>query len=167
MGSEMCIRDRFSPEEWREMVRKVTLQIMDSIWVEHLEVMQYTRSSVNLRAYGQKDPLNEYRKEGNRLFKEMNETILYRIAHTLPRIEKQVVEKEEQESIKEKKQAQESGGSSAASSASRQPRTSDKTFGRNDVVTLKKGEETQEVKFKKAEALLAEGWELVLSLIHI
>ena len=91
----------------------------------------------------------------------MNETILYRIAQTLPRVEKRVVEKEEQESIQEKKQAQEAGGSSQASAPSRQPRTTEKTFGRNDLVTLRKGDETQEVKFKKAETLLDEGWELV------
>jgi preprotein translocase subunit SecA len=41
------------------------------LWVEHLETMEYTRSSVNLRAYGQREPLVEYKKEGLRLFKEM------------------------------------------------------------------------------------------------
>jgi len=149
---------QFSEEEWHELARKVILQVMDTIWVEHLEVMQYTRSSVNLRAYGQKDPLNEYRKEGNRLFKEMNESIQYRIAQILPRLEKREVEKEEEESIKEKKLAQESGGSSDMSAPSRQPRASDKTYGRNDVVVMSKDGQTQEVKFKKAEPLIAEGW---------
>ncbi len=151
----------FSEGEWHELVRKVVLQVMDTIWVEHLEVMQYTRSSVNLRAYGQKDPLNEYRKEGNRLFREMNESILYRIAEVLPKIEKRVVEKEEEELIKEKQQIQESGGTSAMSAPSRQPRETEKTFGRNDIVTIKKAGETKEMKFKKAELLLEDGWEIV------
>lgn len=151
---------QFPEDEWHELARKVILQVMDTIWVEHLEVMQYTRSSVNLRAYGQKDPLNEYRKEGNRLFKEMNQSIQYRIGQILPRLEKREVEKEEAESIKEKKSAQESGGSSEMSAPSRQPRTSDKTFGRNDVVTITKDGETQKVKYKKVEALLEEGWEV-------
>ena len=44
------------------------LQMMDLLWVEHLEVMSYTRSSVNLRAYGQRDPLIEYKTEGFTLF---------------------------------------------------------------------------------------------------
>jgi preprotein translocase subunit SecA len=41
------------------------------LWVEHLESMEYLRGSVNLRAYGQRDPLVEYRKEGTRIYKEM------------------------------------------------------------------------------------------------
>ncbi|MDP2651830.1 MAG: hypothetical protein Q8O94_01710, partial [bacterium] len=36
-------------------------------------------------------------------------------------------------------------------------------YGRNDIVTLKKGDETREIKFKKAEPLLADGWEIVQS----
>jgi preprotein translocase subunit SecA len=44
---------------------------MDALWMEHLENMEHLRGSVNLRAYGQRDPLVEYRREGLRLFKEM------------------------------------------------------------------------------------------------
>lgn len=55
-------------------VRRLVLQAMDMLWMEHLEAMDYLRSSVNLRAYGQRDPLVEYKKEGLRLFKEMKAT---------------------------------------------------------------------------------------------
>jgi len=54
-----------------ETVRRIVLYTTDNLWVEHLETMEYTRLSVNLRAYGQRDPLIEYKKEGLRLFKEM------------------------------------------------------------------------------------------------
>ena len=54
-----------------ETVRRIILYITDTLWVEHLETMEYTRSSVNLRAYGQREPLIEYKKEGLRLFREM------------------------------------------------------------------------------------------------
>jgi preprotein translocase subunit SecA len=54
-----------------ETVRRIALYTTDTLWVEHLETMEYTRSSVNLRAYGQREPLIEYKKEGLRLFKEM------------------------------------------------------------------------------------------------
>jgi preprotein translocase subunit SecA len=54
-----------------ETVRRIILYVTDNLWVEHLETMEYTRSSVNLRAYGQREPLIEYKKEGLRLFKEM------------------------------------------------------------------------------------------------
>ncbi len=54
-----------------ETVRRIALYVTDNLWVEHLETMEYTRSSVNLRAYGQRDPLIEYKKEGLKLFREM------------------------------------------------------------------------------------------------
>jgi preprotein translocase subunit SecA len=54
-----------------ETVRRIALYTTDNLWVEHIETMEYTRSSVNLRAYGQREPLVEYKKEGLRLFKEM------------------------------------------------------------------------------------------------
>jgi preprotein translocase subunit SecA len=54
-----------------ETVRRISLYTTDTLWVEHLETMEYTRSSVNLRAYGQREPLIEYKKEGLKLFKEM------------------------------------------------------------------------------------------------
>lgn len=54
-----------------ETLRRIALHVTDTLWVEHLETMDYTRSSVNLRAYGQREPLIEYKKEGLRLFKEM------------------------------------------------------------------------------------------------
>jgi preprotein translocase subunit SecA len=54
-----------------ETIRRIALHVVDILWVEHLETMEYTRSSVNLRAYGQRDPLIEYKKEGIRLFREL------------------------------------------------------------------------------------------------
>ncbi len=56
-----------------ETARRIILYVTDLLWVEHLETMEYTRSSVNLRAYGQREPLVEYKKEGLRLFKEMEQ----------------------------------------------------------------------------------------------
>ena len=67
-------------------MRQLCLQIIDMIWVEHLEVMDYMRSSVRLRAYGQRDPLVEYKKEGLRLFKEIESTISDNILRLLPTI---------------------------------------------------------------------------------
>ncbi len=52
-------------------LRRLILQTMDMLWMEHLEAMDYMRSSVSLRAHGQRDPLVEYKKEGLRLFKDM------------------------------------------------------------------------------------------------
>jgi preprotein translocase subunit SecA len=68
-------RRKILTEEPDEKIRNVKLQTFDMFWVEHLEMMDYLRNSVNLRAYGQRDPLVEYKKEGLKLFKEMEENI--------------------------------------------------------------------------------------------
>jgi len=76
----------FGRESFISAMRIVLLQTIDMYWVEHLEVMDYTRSSVNLRAYGQRDPLVEYKKEGLRLFKEMNAAIRGQVERLLPNV---------------------------------------------------------------------------------
>ncbi len=78
--------DLLSKERFLAVVRQLMLQSIDTFWVEHLEVMDYTRSSVNLRAYGQRDPLVEYKKEGLRLFKEMQAAINNQIVNLLPHV---------------------------------------------------------------------------------
>lgn len=62
---------KFGEGPFLETVRRIALHVTDALWVDHLETMEYTRSSVNLRAYGQREPLIEYKKEGLRLFREM------------------------------------------------------------------------------------------------
>ena len=76
----------FGREAFLAAARIILLQTIDMYWVEHLEVMEYTRSSVNLRAYGQRDPLIEYKKEGLRLFREMNAAIHDQFVRILPNI---------------------------------------------------------------------------------
>ena len=66
-----------------EAIRRVALQTIDMFWVDHLEMMEYLRNSVNLRAYGQRDPLVEYKKEGLRYFKEMEFSIAKAVADFL------------------------------------------------------------------------------------
>jgi preprotein translocase subunit SecA len=61
-------------------LRRVVLQTIDTFWVDHLETMEYLRGSVNLRAYGQRDPLVEYKKEGLRYFKDMEAGIAKQVA---------------------------------------------------------------------------------------
>lgn len=151
----------FGPEVFRNLFRRFALQMVDALWVEHLEVMSYTRNSVNLRAYGQRDPLIEYRKEGTRLFKEMQQVVLYRIAEVIPRLQPVIVETEEAEMRKEAEAAQKSAGDDGMSST---PTTVIKTaneVGRNDVVTITNGTDTQTLKYKKAEPLLRAGYKIV------
>ncbi|PIX56438.1 MAG: preprotein translocase subunit SecA, partial [Candidatus Yonathbacteria bacterium CG_4_10_14_3_um_filter_47_65] len=67
--------------------RVVILQTIDMLWMEHLEAMDYMRSSVNLRAYGQRDPLVEYKNEGTRMFKEMQNALRHNVGLVLENIE--------------------------------------------------------------------------------
>jgi preprotein translocase subunit SecA len=153
----------YTPQEWDELTRRLCLQMIDMLWVEHLEVMQYTRASVNLRAYGQRDPLTEYRKEGIRLFGEMQEIVLHRIAEVIPNLQSAALAKEEEEMKKARAFARRAGGDKAtAASQKQQPHISEKTPNRNDMVKITNGTEVKELKFKKAEPFLAEEeWKIV------
>lgn len=66
-------REKLGEEAFLETVRRIALYTNDALWMEHLEAMDYLRSSVNLRAYGQREPIVEYKKEGLKMFKEMEE----------------------------------------------------------------------------------------------
>jgi len=88
-GYQKIIEDKIKvmgEVEFYRIAKILLLQSIDKFWVDHLEIMDYTRSSVNLRAYGQRDPLVEYKKEGLRLFKEMNVAINEYILKILPNI---------------------------------------------------------------------------------
>lgn len=58
-----------------ETLRRIMLYSMDIHWQEHLEMMDYARNSASLRAYGQREPLVEYKKEGLRLYKEFDNSV--------------------------------------------------------------------------------------------
>ncbi|MCE9585025.1 preprotein translocase subunit SecA [Candidatus Nomurabacteria bacterium] len=66
-------KKKLGEESFMETVRRISLYITDALWMEHLEDMDYLRSSVNLRAYGQREPIVEYKKEGLFMFKQMEE----------------------------------------------------------------------------------------------
>lgn len=58
-------------ENMRQIEKILSLRTIDMLWMDHLENMEYLRDSVRLRAYGQRDPLVEYKNEGHRLFKTL------------------------------------------------------------------------------------------------
>jgi preprotein translocase subunit SecA len=73
-------------ETFTVLARQLILQVIDLFWVEHLEVMEYMRGSVKLRAYGQRDPLVEYKREGLMMFKEMERHIFDNVLQLLPNL---------------------------------------------------------------------------------
>jgi preprotein translocase subunit SecA len=62
-------------EVFLQASRYVYLKTIDHFWQEHLEEMEHVRDSVRLRAYGQQDPLVEYKNEGHKLFRQLLEII--------------------------------------------------------------------------------------------
>jgi preprotein translocase subunit SecA len=84
-------RADFENTEFIEAFRRLCLQTSDMYWMDHLETMEYLRSSVNLRAYGQRDPLVEYKREGLGLFKRMEESIKQEIGTFLSNQESAMV----------------------------------------------------------------------------
>ena len=61
----------FGPELMRMVERSLLLQVLDQSWKEHLHHLDYLRQAIGLRAYAQKDPLNEYKREAFALFEQM------------------------------------------------------------------------------------------------
>jgi len=70
-------------ENMRKLERFVLLRVIDELWVDHLEAMDHLRQSVNLRAYGQRDPLVEYRIEGQKMFEQLLKSIKYQVVNMI------------------------------------------------------------------------------------
>ena len=70
-------------ERMRDIEKFISLKITDLSWLDHLENMEYLKDSVRLRAYGQRDPLVEYKTEGHKMFKKLLSQIESAIANTL------------------------------------------------------------------------------------
>ncbi len=70
-------------ETMRNIIKAVMLRSVDLLWMDHLDQMEHLRDSVRLRAYGQRDPLVEYKNEGLRLFRELQAAIRAQIVSTI------------------------------------------------------------------------------------
>ncbi len=181
-------REEFeSSEALTGMERFIIIRSLDRHWQDHLTEMEELRRSVNLRSYGQKDPLNEYKSEAFGFFEELMSNVRTEICNSLFRTATN------QEAFKNmlsrmSKMAQVDGpgtdqaapvGAVAIAASQTQPsqdspagksielpkiepiRREFPKLGRNDIVTIRKGAESKTLKFKKAEALLInDGWEL-------
>ncbi|MFL3876134.1 preprotein translocase subunit SecA [Wolbachia endosymbiont of Trichogramma kaykai] len=70
---------------WNTIVKQVMIMTLDHLWREHLSVLESLRQSINLRAMGQKDPLNEFKRESFLMFESMlekwRELTIHRLAH--------------------------------------------------------------------------------------
>jgi preprotein translocase subunit SecA len=82
--------EMFGSELMREIERAVMLQVVDNKWMDHLDAMDMLREGIGLRAYGQKDPLVEYKHEGFDMFNSMINAIQEDIIRYMMRITPQV-----------------------------------------------------------------------------
>ncbi|HEX3031785.1 MAG TPA: preprotein translocase subunit SecA [Bacillota bacterium] len=86
--------ERLGTETLREMERMVLLRVVDEKWMDHLDAMDQLRQGIGLRAYGQKDPLVEYKFEGYDMFQNMISSIQEDVVRYMYRLQV-VVEQEE------------------------------------------------------------------------
>ncbi len=75
------------PELMRYIEKSLLLQVLDAVWKEHLLALDHLRQGIGLRAYGQKDPLNEYKSEAFALFNAMLDELKERVTTMLSRVE--------------------------------------------------------------------------------
>jgi preprotein translocase subunit SecA len=77
----------FGPELMRFVEKSLLLQLLDQVWKEHLLALDHLRQGIVLRAYGQRDPLNEYKSEAFALFNAMLDELKERVTAMLSRAE--------------------------------------------------------------------------------
>ncbi len=92
-------KEQIGDERWAEIEKWITLNIVDSNWKDHLLSMDLMKEGIGLRGYAQKNPLNEYKREGRNMFQEMVERIREDVISTLFHVK---VETEEETRLKEK-----------------------------------------------------------------
>ena len=170
------LRESFVPSDvMRGFERYVTLRTIDEMWRDHLYAMDQLREGINLRAYGQKDPLLEYKSEGFDLFvnfiDEVNKNTIQRLFRTrlhgmdqAPKITnnpkiKTLDSKKSQSSIDGMIVRQKNHSNNVNNSQNQKdvPVKVEKKLGRNDKIKISNGKETKELKWKKAKPLIESG----------
>jgi preprotein translocase subunit SecA len=143
------IKTEMGDNQWYETLRRVAMFVIDRLWTDHLQSMEHARSSVNLRAYGQREPIVEYKREGLRLFRELEENYLDQVADIMKNLEP------------------ESGESGSGVRTSPQmiamvpmKKSDGSKYERNDKVVITKDGQDQEVKYKHLDKYLLDGWQM-------
>jgi preprotein translocase subunit SecA len=110
-------------ETMRELERMVMLRIVDDKWMDHLDAMDQLREGIGLRAYGQKDPLVEYKFEGYEMFQNMIDAIQDDVVRYMFRVNVVKQEDPKDRRLTENRYAEET---------SKQPVRREQKVGRND-----------------------------------
>ncbi len=88
VGARMAAKsEAFGPDFMRFLEKSVLLQTLDHLWKDHLLALDHLRQGIGLRAYGQRDPLNEYKAEAFTLFTVMLEELKERVSTAIAFVE--------------------------------------------------------------------------------
>lgn len=115
--------EEIGAEHMRQLERMIILRVVDTKWMDHIDAMDQLRQGIGLRAYGQRDPLVEYRYEGYEMFNAMVEDIQEDVTRLIFRV-RVVEERTGPKNLVENKYAEEEGP--------KQPVRKKQTAGRND-----------------------------------
>ncbi|TAH32168.1 preprotein translocase subunit SecA [Candidatus Saccharibacteria bacterium] len=77
----------FTPEIMRKLERDIYLQVLDTLWMQHLENMDHLREGIHWMSVGQRDPLVEYRRRGQMIFEDMQNTLRHDVVRLLAHAE--------------------------------------------------------------------------------
>ena len=156
--------------------KQIMLQVLDVHWKEHLAEVDHLRGSIGLRAYAQKNPKNEFKQEAYSMFESMLDEIdseTVRIFFGNECASEELLEglkrdQEKQEMVLEKpeietEELQTNQPSPIPQEQSPQTVTRDEPkYGRNEIVKITNGQETKELKYKKALSLIESGeWKII------
>ena len=153
--------------------KQVMLQVLDVHWKEHLSEIDHLRGSIGLRAYAQKNPKNEFKQEAYSMFESMLDAIDAETVRALFSID--IVSKDQLKEIKEKekKEAEEITKTSKTSEqlstnteinneSDNQLIRQEVKIGRNQIIKITNGQETKEIKYKKAKPMIDTGeWKII------
>ena len=121
----------FGEENMRELEKVVMLRVVDNHWMEHLDRMDMLREGINLRAYGQRNPLVEYKIEALDMFEAMEAAIQTDIAKLMYRVS---IVTQEQQQLQDRLQTARAshGEESSAAETKKKPQRHKSDIGRND-----------------------------------
>tara|TARA_B100001063_G_scaffold164648_1_gene153591 strand:- start:109 stop:2835 length:2727 start_codon:yes stop_codon:yes gene_type:complete len=157
--------------------KQIMLQVLDVHWKEHLAEIDHLRGSIGLRAYAQKNPKNEFKQEAYSMFESMLDEIdseTVRILFVIEFATEEVLEglkrdSEKQEMVLEKPEVKteelQTNQSPSSTEKEQSPQTvtrDEPKYGRNEIVKVTNGQETKELKYKKAQSMIESGeWKIV------
>ena len=171
-------KEKYSPlaENRLLLEKQVMLQVLDVHWKEHLAEIDHLRGSVGLRAYAQKNPKNEFKKEAYSMFEIMLDEIdieTVRILFSIQFANEEVLEglkKEKKDEIVLEKPEPifTNSGEDVQTPIQNQESSTpplirdEPKLGRNEIIKISNGTETKEIKYKKAKPLIETGeWKII------